>query len=310
MARSGKDSYDLGHTRARGAAVFARQHGMMAGRQLQVIAGIGQPAIRARVRAGTLFEELPGVYSLSPVVSDDGRRAAALLAVDGWAALSDASAAELYRIGERIGPHHITTTTRKRSIPGKLVVHRTRAPIPTRRIRGMPVTEPGRVLIDLAVRTSGRPLERLVGETIYRRLITEAGVSRIAERYPGHPGAANLTAIDPEAARRRRTETDLDEDVLRFLDTLPVPQFVCQHRLQGLSGKPYRADFAWPDLHVILEADGRAAHERRAAMDSDRARDADLAAVGWTTLRITGRQLRRDPQGFAAALLATLARGV
>ena len=95
---------------------------MIHARQLRAI-GLSQHGIRHRVRAGTLFEHLPLVYALTLRISEDGRRAAALLAVPGWSALSFGSGAELYRIAPRVGRvHHVVTTTRKRSVPESLLV--------------------------------------------------------------------------------------------------------------------------------------------------------------------------------------------
>lgn len=292
------------------AAITARQHGQIHARQLQAI-GLAQSTIRARVRHKRLFESYPLVYRLGPDITDDGWRAAALLTVPGWGALSHLSAAELYRIADRPDRrHHVVTTTRKRAVGGALVVHRTRTAIRTRRMRGLTVVEPGRVLIDLAVDLAGRPLERIVGQARFQRLISDDGVAHVIGRYPGHPGAANLRPISAKDALRRRTETTLEEDVLLVLDTLPVGTFTCQYRLHGLSGAAYRADFAWEHERVILEADGRTAHQRLEAMDDDRARDADLLAVGWRTVRVTGYQLRAERAAFVASLLGTLGRGV
>lgn len=302
--------HDSGTTPARIAAVAARQKGQIHARQLQAI-GLAQSTVRARVRARRLFESYPRVYRLGPDITDDGWRMAALLAVPGWGALNHWSAAELYRIGDRPGyQHHVVTTTRKRDVGDALKVHRTRTVIRTRTVRGLRVVEPGRVLIDLAVDLSGRPLERVVGQARFRRLIGDDGVEQVLARYPGHPGAANLAPISAKDALRRRTETTLEEDVLVVLDTLPVGLFVCQCKLRGLSGKQYRADFAWERERMILEADGRTAHQRLEAIDDDRARDADLLAAGWRTLRVTGYQLRAERSAFVSSLLGALARGV
>jgi hypothetical protein len=283
---------------------------MVAARQLHAL-GLSQPGIRARVRRRRLFEVLPLVYSLSPLITADGQRAAAVLVFPGWAALSSWSAAELLRIAERpLGPHHVTITGARKSIPGHLVVHRTRVEIATRHVRGFPVTEPGRVLLDLAVDIQGAPLEQAVGEAIYRKLVTEQQVRDLPARYSGHPGGANLRVVSPRDAAARRTESPLERRVLTLLDTLAIPPVVCQHWLTGFSGARYRADFAWPELGVILEADSRTVHEREDAMDNDRARDADLLAAGVRTLRVTHRQLRSGRATFAASLIATLNRGV
>lgn len=283
---------------------------MISGVQLHA-AGLQQPGVRARLARETLFEIVPKrVYALSPEVTPDGLRAAALLATTGWRALSHWSAAEMLEIWTRSTvAHHVTTTGRTRSIPRVVTVHRTRVELPVRRIRGLPVTEPGRVVLDLAVDLRGRGLEKLIGNAGYRRLIPK-DLSEILGRYPGHRGAANLRDMDLSAALRRRTETPLEDEVLALLDTLPIPGPICQEKVTGHSGRRYRADFAWPDRRLILEADGRSAHERELAMDADRARDLDLQAAGWVTMRVTGRQLRRERGQFVSSLLAVFATGV
>ena len=55
------------------------------------------------------------------------------------------------------------------------------------------------------------------------------------------------------------------------------------------------------------ETDGRNVHERRTAFESDRARDADLAAQGYVVLRFTWRQLKREPVRVTAQLAQVLA---
>jgi hypothetical protein len=170
-----------------------------------------------------------------------------------------------------------------------LVIHHTRVVLPYHRIRGIPVAEPLRVLLDLAIDLRGRPLQRLVGEALYHRLVTDRDIDGAASRYPGHAGLSNLCAISPEDARQRRTVLPLAERMLLALDELPIPPPICEHRLFGQSGREYRADFAWPNLGYVLEADGRSAHERR---------DADLLLTGVKTIRFTGRQFDRERRRF------------
>jgi very-short-patch-repair endonuclease len=250
----------------------------------------------------TLFAVAPRVYALSPVITEDALRAAMVLSVRGRTVLSSWSAAELLGWVERPSQaHHVTTMGHAKSRPD-LVVHRTRTELPVNRVRGLPITEPGRVLLDLAVHRRGRPLERLVGEALFHRHLTEVEASAAGDRYPGHQGIANLRSIDPDRARNRRTTTPLEEEALVRIDALGVPAPVCQYEVFGHSGRRYLADFAWPDHRVILETDGRSAHERRSAMERDRDRDGDLGAAGWRTYRVTRRQLRAAAFGPRLAL--------
>lgn len=154
------------------------------------------------------------------------------------------------------------------------------------------------MLLDLAVDLRGRALQQLVGEALYVRVVSDRDIDTVAQRYPGHPGLGSLGAISPAEARRRRTVLPLAERMLLALDELPIPPPICEYRLVGQSGRRYRADFAWPDLGYILEADGRNAHERREQMEDDRFRDADLLLTGVKTIRFTGRQFDRERQRF------------
>src|SRR3712207_7106457 len=46
-----------------------------------------------------------------------------------------------------------------------------------------------------------------------------------------------------------------------------------------------RADFAWPDVRLVVETDGRDTHLRRIAFRDDRVKDRALQAAGWAVLR-------------------------
>ena len=59
---------------------------------------------------------------------------------------------------------------------------------------------------------------------------------------------------------------------------------------------PYRADFAFPDVRLVVECDGRPWHDP----DRDRLRDAALRRKGWEPLHFTGSEITRDAPGCAA----------
>ncbi|MDQ3609528.1 MAG: endonuclease domain-containing protein, partial [Actinomycetota bacterium] len=64
----------------------------------------------------------------------------------------------------------------------------------------------------------------------------------------------------------------------------------------------------WRAQRVVVEVDSWQFHGDRKAFEDDRRRDADLQAAGHRVLRITARQLRREPLYVAARLGALLAR--
>lgn len=305
-------------TRAEKTAWFcARQHGVIADWQL-VRCGLSLRGVRKRVAASTLFEVYRAVYSLSPVWTADGLRMAAILASAtkqhvAAAAISFWSAGEVLQVldGDPARHHTTSLTSGTRGQRG-LRVHATRRWMPGDVIvvRGLRVTSAPRMLLDCAADgLVGRPLERAVAEAEFRKLLDVAALERVLAAHPGHRGLAALGAVDLVAARRRRTESPLEEEVRMLLARSGVPEPEGQYRLRGFSGRWYRADFAWLPQRVLLEADGRDVHARALALDDDRARDNDLAAVGWTSLRVTRRQARAAWSTFLGQLTALLTAG-
>lgn len=53
-------------------------------------------------------------------------------------------------------------------------------------------------------------------------------------------------------------------------------------------------DMLWAERRVVVEADGRAAHDTEAAFHGDRRRDQLLVAAGYRTAHVTWRQLHDE----------------
>jgi very-short-patch-repair endonuclease len=60
---------------------------------------------------------------------------------------------------------------------------------------------------------------------------------------------------------------------------------------------------------VLVEIDGYLFHGTRRAFENDRRRDAQASATGFTTIRITYRQLIEEPMAVIARLAAALVHG-
>jgi very-short-patch-repair endonuclease len=70
------------------------------------------------------------------------------------------------------------------------------------------------------------------------------------------------------------------------------------------------ADFLWPRQSLIVELDGYRAHSGRAAFEADRARDAELKALGYEVLRFTWQRVTAGPTDVAHSVRRLLrARG-
>lgn len=68
----------------------------------------------------------------------------------------------------------------------------------------------------------------------------------------------------------------------------------------------HEVDFVWPAERLIVEVDGFRYHGSRHAFERDRARDTDLAALGYTVVRVTWRQITEESH----ALIARIARAL
>jgi len=70
----------------------------------------------------------------------------------------------------------------------------------------------------------------------------------------------------------------------------------------------YEVDALFREEKVIVELDGWNFHWSRFSFESDRDRDADTAAAGFLTVRITWERIEQQPQREARRLQAILAR--
>ncbi|MDX6722060.1 MAG: hypothetical protein QOD73_464 [Solirubrobacteraceae bacterium] len=68
-------------------------------------------------------------------------------------------------------------------------------------------------------------------------------------------------------------------------------------------------DFLIRTARLAVETDGRQFHRTRSAFERDRGRDAKLARAGYRVLRLTHRQVEREPATIAATLAAAIGAG-
>lgn len=89
------------------------------------------------------------------------------------------------------------------------------------------------------------------------------------------------------------------ESLLRlFLHRCGVPKPVEQYVI-GVYGQQFRADFAWPELGIIMEFDGQVKYtefgEREDVFGRQNEREALLRGQGWDVVRVTWDELMRRP---------------
>jgi len=299
------DQGNLREGRGRFWKLVDRQHGVIAHRQL-VELGLGRSSIRWRVKSGRLHPVRRGVYAVGRRrLGRYGEWSAALLACGPDAVLSHGSAAALWGFGaEAPGTIEVSVPVGTRCRQQGIRAHR-RATLKPRDVaehEGICVTSPVRTLIDLATRLSTRRLERAVNEADKLGRVRADVLYAALDGYRGTPGVGALRKLlDP--LHFRLSDSDLEQAMRPIARRagLPVPE--TQVRVNG-----YRVDFFWPDLGIVVEADGLRYHRTASAQRSGLERDQAHMAAGQWPLRFSHWQIAREPDHVSRVLRRTVAR--
>lgn len=284
------------------AELAEAQHGVVARRQLLEL-GLGRDAIKGRVASGRLHRLHRGVYAVGHrLISQQGRRMAAVLACGTEAILSHRSAAAHWGLATFSGAVEVTSP---RSTRSRDAIGRHCALLPADEVAvldAIPVTSVNRTLFDYAGIVPLDRLEAAIREAEYRRLWDHLSLPALLARHPGHRGNVNLRLCLERLQRTVGfTRSDLEELFLPLLDRFGLPRPRLNARLP-VAGEWIEVDCLWRELGLAAELDSRSAHETRSAFEADRDRDRRLQAEGWRVVRITWRQLHDEPARIASDL--------
>jgi very-short-patch-repair endonuclease len=232
---------------------------------------------------------------------------AAVLAAGPGTVLSHRSAGQLWGLlAIEGGPVEITRPGGPRTRHPGLSAHESElAADEVESADGIPVTAPSRTLFDLAGVLSKRRLERAMNEAEVRRLLGRVSLPELLERHPARRGAVNLRTLLAERNPIGVTRNEFEETFLALLDASDLPRPRLNADL-ALRGRFFEIDCLWREPRLAVELDGRAVHGSRRAFESDRERDRILLSEGWSTMRVTWRQLRDEPHAIASDLRGLL----
>ena len=222
---------------------------------------------------------------------------AAVKACGPGAILSHMSAAMLWGFAdtdEESAPEVTVIGEGARSHPG-IRVHR------TARIDGcdwrvwqaIPVTTPARTMLDISATVDGKPLRSLVRRAQGTESVGLRQLCEVVERLGPRKGSRRLAlAIVGGPAPTRSVLEDIVLDLL--LDAGFERPDINKPIVVG--GRRVIPDFRWPDQHLIVEADGAAWHDGKAATEADAERQALLEAQGERVIRVTWHQALLTPE--------------
>ena len=288
------------------ADLAGHQYGVVARRQLLAM-GIGEGAIDTRLKRHRLHRLHRGVYAVGHLALVPlAREMAAVLACGDGSAVSHRSAAGVWHLVpvDDSAPVDVTVGNAGGRRTG-IRAHSSKSlsADAVRHLRGLPITEPGRTLIDLAEVATDRELERAAHEAIARRLVNARRLRAETNRHPGRRGVGRLKALLDHEGQTTVTRSEAEERFLHLVRAGELPGPDVNVRVGS-----YEVDFLWPDHRLVVEIDGFRFHSSRVAFERDRKRDAHLHARGLSVLRFTWRQVVDEQYATLATLAAALQR--
>ena len=283
-----------------------RQHAVVGRRQLLAM-GIGDDAIRHRVRTGRLHPLHRGAYAVGhELLLPDSRYMAAVLAYGRGAVASHRTAAALLGLAPSpAGDLEVTVLRAGARSRRGLRVHVTRSfdPEEIGKCKSIPCTSPARTLVDLAAVLDRRRLRRALERSVELRILDGRAMDAALGRSNGRRGTGLLRELlaglygDPAPVR-----TELERRFLELVREAGLPLPVVNAHV----GR-YQVDFHWPAARLIVETDGRETHDTPHQFEEDRRRDLELALAGWRVVRISWRQVTGEPKAVVALLRSLLA---
>jgi hypothetical protein len=168
--------------------------------------------------------------------------------------------------------------------------------------KGVPITTVPRTLLDLAEVVPPRQLKAAIETADRRGLFHGAAVQELLARSPGRHGVRALRELLEDFLYDECSRTELEALFFDFCVeyALPIPT------MNAPIGE-YTVDAHWPGTNLIVELDSRAFHLNPKAFEEDRRRDVELLLAGYRVVRITYRQLTREPEAVAHRLSRLLA---
>jgi hypothetical protein len=290
--------------KARTDAITRTQHGLITRRQA-TDAGLSRSAIRHRLAIGTWTDCGHGIYRVAAApVTPQSRLLERVLGCGAGALASHRSAAALLGIpGFRVEDHDVTVTPDGPRRDGFPVHESDCMPAHHRRVvDGISCTSVARTIFDLCgmfgFRRIGRSA-RALDTVLARRMVTVAALWRVLDELAvqGRAGAASLRVLLLErGGRAAAPESELERRFLRLVGEAGLPEPELQVDVGDADAWIGRVDFLFRAARLVVEVDGRLAHESLLDVASDRRRDAALAAAGFRVERCTWHDVTTAPE--------------
>ncbi|HWH32217.1 MAG TPA: hypothetical protein VNU01_06055 [Egibacteraceae bacterium] len=285
-----------------------RQYGLIERTQAHGL-GMSADALAHRARKEGWPRPQRGVFALPGSADTPERRIlAAVLAVQGDAWATRLTAAYVWGLHDRLRvpltllvPHQHRAAVLERA-----TVMRTRnlSPEDVTVRRALPVVTAARMIADLC---GVLPIEELRGLAIAARqmgLLRPEELWALWERFQGSPRHRKLRALATMLSGDvERVDSMLEHRVRALLRRYGLPLPYPEPFPVRAGGRVIACiDIAWPAAMVGVECDGFRYHSKAEDLEKDTRRQNQLVTLGWQLVRVTWRQMEREPELIASAV--------
>jgi very-short-patch-repair endonuclease len=169
------------------------------------------------------------------------------------------------------------------------------------KIDGIPVTTLPRTLLDLAEVVPKDHVIRALTEAERKEIIDLRELEAVMARSPGRKGRKPLREILADAVIEPETIEEFEHRFSQFLHEARLPKPQVNVLVEGKLVDAY-----WPDAQVVVELDSWKFHRHRKAFEDDREWSAILTLAEYKVIRVTWRQLTKEPEKLRNRLRALL----
>lgn len=171
-------------------------------------------------------------------------------------------------------------------------------------VRGIPTTTPARALLDEGAVLPARLVEADLEAALLSGRCDLGDLWDVLARLGGRgrSGAGVLRALlEARGSSTPALESALELALLQLLRRHGFPEPTRQFVVALALGRTVRLDFAWPELRIGIEADGRRWHTGT-AFERDLARRNALTGAGWLLFHYGWTAVHSTPDQVAAEL--------
>ena len=286
-------------------ALAARQLGVVTRGQL-LEHGVTAAAVDGRVKARRLRPVHRGVYVAGPVLAPHAREMAAVLACGPRSRLSHRNAGGLWQLITAPGesaPVEVSVAQGDRGHRPNIRVYRVSSwnENDVTILEGIPITSVCRTLCDLATVLGERELERALARADRMRLLDHDLLLAMTTQRARRTGTPVLRRLLRSETGPAWTRSEAEERFLALIRRaqLPLPE-------TNVPMVDCEVDFFWRQQRLVVEVDGFAFHSSQRMFESDRRRDARLTAMGLRVMRVTWRQIMKEPEATLARVVQAL----